>query len=171
MLQTVLLAVLTTSGLSGFAAAGEEEVVSKIEVAKRELLKVLRGLRDGVAVNILRFNTLVFPWRPATEKLSRRVRLDAATFVKASTPEGLANLSEALELAFQDENVDTIYLLSDGAPTTGKHVRPDEILAEVARLNRLRKVKIHTIGFHLKEPEKRLLRELADRNFGVFISR
>ena len=63
-----------------------------------------------------------------------------------------------------------VYLLSDGAPTVGvvNHV---DLLEEVMRLNRHRKVKINAISFDPKPEERELLQTLADRNFGVYVER
>ncbi len=144
---------------------------AKIEVAKSELKKVLTRLPDGVAVNVVRFNTLVDSWRPYLEKLNTALRLDATRFVDASTPAGLTNLFDAIERTFADEKVDTIFLLSDGAPTTGKYLETTKILDQVRDMNRFRKIKINTIGFNLKPEERQLLELLADQNFGVFMAR
>lgn len=143
----------------------------KIEVAKSELAKVLKSLKNGVLINIIRFDTHVAPWREKLQELTAELREDVQKFVAAANPGGLTNVYDALELAFRDERLDTIYLLSDGAPTHGQHRETPAILAAVAELNRVRKVKINTIGFNLKPHEEELLKQLADANHGVFISR
>ena len=48
---------------------------------------------------------------------------------------------------------------------------PDDILRGIATMNRLRKIKINTIGFDLKLKEQELLERIAESNFGVFIAR
>ena len=72
----------------------------------------------------------------------------------------------ALETAFKNEEVDTIYLLSDGAPTPPEKAGMKVILERMRKLNRIRSVKINTIGFDLKDKEKEFLRTLADEHFG-----
>lgn len=155
-------------GSKGGTSGGER---SRMEVAKAELRKVLARLPDGVELNVLRFDSLITPWRSALTKLSAATRRAATKFVDASAPAGMTNIYDALETAFKDEKVDTIFLLSDGAPTNGKYVKPDEILRAVRTMNRLRKVKINTIGFDLKPDARRLLERLADENFGTFVAR
>jgi uncharacterized protein YegL len=66
--------------------------------------------------------------------------------VKGLTAGGATNLFDALERAHADPLVDTIYLLTDGAPTAGKLRDPDAIVAEVQRWHRTRRVTIHTIA-------------------------
>ena len=61
--------------------------------------------------------------------------------------DGETNINDAIELALADEEVEAIYLLSDGLPTRGRLVVPEEILSNVQLLNRIRGVKIHCIGF------------------------
>ncbi len=151
--------------------AGKEDEQSKMDYAKEELVKVLKALQKGVLFNVVAFNTMIDAWNPVLEKLDTTSRLAATQFVETRTPGGLTNLYGSIERAFADERVDTIYLLSDGAPTNGRHVKPAEILEAVQTLNRTRKIKINTIGFNLKPNERQLMEDLAEANFGVFIAR
>ena len=66
-----------------------------------------------------------------------------------------------------DVAVDTIFFLSDGRPTHGELVDPDDILREVRSANDLRKVKIHTIA--IGEFQKDFMRRLAAENEGAFV--
>lgn len=63
--------------------------------------------------------------------------------------------------------VDTIFFLSDGRPTVGEFVDPDDILREVLAANELRKVKIHTIA--IGEFQKDFMRKIAEKTGGVFV--
>jgi HEAT repeat protein len=63
--------------------------------------------------------------------------------------------------------VDTIFFLSDGRPTVGDFVDPDDILREVLAANELRKVKIHTIA--IGEFQKDFMRKIAEKTGGVFV--
>ena len=64
-------------------------------------------------------------------------------------------------------DVDTIFFLSDGRPTVGEFVDPDDILREVKSVNELRKVVIHTIA--IGEFQKDFMKRLAEENGGVFV--
>lgn len=64
-------------------------------------------------------------------------------------------------------DVDTIFFLSDGRPTVGDFVDPDDILREVKAANDLRKVVIHTIA--IGEFQKDFMRRIAEENGGVFV--
>ncbi len=63
--------------------------------------------------------------------------------------------------------VDTIFFLSDGRPTVGEFVDPDDILREVKAANELRKITIHTIA--IGEFQKDFMRRMAEENGGVFV--
>ncbi len=73
-------------------------------------------------------------------------------------------------------------MLSDGLPTAGKATVPEQILARVRALNRLRRVRIHTIALLLgAQPDAErggvgetadmtdFMRRLAEQNGGIFI--
>ncbi|MBL8858248.1 MAG: HEAT repeat domain-containing protein [Planctomycetes bacterium] len=64
-------------------------------------------------------------------------------------------------------DVDTIFFLSDGRPTVGDFVDPDDILREVKLVNDLRKVVIHTIA--IGEFQKDFMKKIAEQNSGVFV--
>ncbi|MCY2960943.1 MAG: HEAT repeat domain-containing protein [Planctomycetota bacterium] len=63
--------------------------------------------------------------------------------------------------------VDTIFFLSDGRPTVGEFVDPDDILREVKAANELRKITIHTIA--IGEFQKDFMRKMAEENGGQFV--
>jgi hypothetical protein len=98
----------------------------------------------------------------------------------ASLDKGKTNTYGALKLALGVNDVrtadanytkveaDTVFFLSDGRPTVGEYVDPDDILREIKSLNDLRRVVIHTIA--IGEFEKNFMRQLAEMNGpGVFV--
>ncbi len=98
----------------------------------------------------------------------------------STNDEGRTNIYGALAAAFKvsgigtydkhyDTAVDTIFLLSDGRPTTGELTNTQEILAEIQRLNSLRRVVIHTINFGKDPVGAGLLQGLANQNGGTFV--
>ncbi len=62
---------------------------------------------------------------------------------------------------------DTIFFLSDGRPSHGVFVDPDDILREVRAANELRKIVIHAIA--IGEFEKDFMLLLAQQNGGMFV--
>jgi hypothetical protein len=63
--------------------------------------------------------------------------------------------------------VDTIFFLSDGRPSHGEYVDPDDILREVRAVNDLRKIVLHTIA--IGEFQKTFMKRLAGENGGVYV--
>jgi hypothetical protein len=66
-----------------------------------------------------------------------------------------------------NEQVDTIYFLSDGEPTVGTIIDQDDIREAVFRVNKVRKVTIHTIA--IGDFRKSFLKHLAGDNGGVYV--
>ncbi|MCP5024528.1 MAG: VWA domain-containing protein [bacterium] len=64
-------------------------------------------------------------------------------------------------------DVDTIFFLSDGRPTTGYFVKTEAILKGILEANELRKVVIHTIA--IGEFDKQFMQRLATGSGGVFV--
>jgi HEAT repeat protein len=99
---------------------------------------------------------------------------------KLPDEEGRTNIFGALARAFAisgvgtydrhyNSAVDTIFLLSDGEPTAGILTKSHEIRAEIARLNKLNRVVIHTINFGKSPAGAGLLRDLANENGGTYV--
>ncbi|MDE0738850.1 MAG: hypothetical protein OSB83_06530 [Planctomycetota bacterium] len=157
----------------------KEALQSKLVVAQKNLKKVLNGLKNGKRFDIILFESIITDFiRAKLEKepdklavLDLDSRVKALAFVDQARPQGQTYMLKALETAFENEEVDTIYLLSDGAPTPPERAGMKVILERMRKLNRVRSVKINTIGFDLKDKEKEFLRTLADEHFGVFIER
>ncbi|MFP6633616.1 MAG: hypothetical protein VCD16_13365, partial [Planctomycetota bacterium] len=157
----------------------KQALQSKLVVAQKSLKKVLNGLKDGKRFDIILFESIITDFiRAKLEKepdklavLDLDSRVKALAFVDQARPQGQTYMLKALETAFENEEVDTIYLLSDGAPTPPEKAGMKVILERMRKLNRVRSVKINTIGFDLKDKEKEFLRTLADEHFGVFIER
>ena len=78
---------------------------------------------------------------------------------------GATNVFDALDKAFALEDVDTIYLLSDGQPAGGKIDDPLLLRQEIQAWNATRRIPIHTISLG---GDVMLLRRLAEDSGGVF---
>jgi len=157
------------------AKDGEFESRVKMDIAKRELTHVLAGLDEHVFFNIVAFAGKVRPWQKTLVRGTRRN--EAIKFVASLEPiapmsaSGRAgkltadatrqktNTFGALvtALGLSDEAVpswrvasapaDTIFLLTDGLPTTGKITDVTKVVAAILDLNRTRGAVIHVIVF------------------------
>ena len=103
-------------------------------------------------------------------ELRPSVRQEAGKFIESLKPEGATNVAKALRDAIKYEDVDTVFFLSDGAPTVGI-TDQKELLRDVHGWNRWRKIKINVIGFGLQPNERSLMVALAAENYGVYLDR
>ncbi|MEM1450637.1 MAG: HEAT repeat domain-containing protein [Planctomycetota bacterium] len=139
--------------------------VTRMDVAKDELTNVLRNLPDGTLFNVVFFETEIKPLERKLVEMKASTRARALRFVNDQYAVGATALYPALELAYDDPLVDTIYLLSDGAPTVGDLTDIEEIRAEVARWNATRNVRIHGIAMG---QDSTLLHWLCDDTGGTY---
>lgn len=163
--------------ISGSMLEGTE-AGKRIDVAKRELIKVIDQLPSKAAFNIIAYNQRVIPWKKTMIKASSSRKSAAAKWINSLTldPNGLTATYDALEFVYlYDKNADTIYLLSDGSPTAGKITGQHQIIQKIKTLNRFRSLQINTIAFMAggvpgedKQAASQFMKEMAQGNSGKF---
>jgi HEAT repeat protein len=160
ILSTRIIFILDISG-SMSSELGKE---SRMDLAKKELGRTLGVLSSEARINLIFFDDRIEPWRKSLQPLKPNLK-EAQAVVAQLKPRGRTNIFDALELAFLHKDVDTIFLLSDGEPTDGRIVEPADILREIARQNRTRKIAIHSISYG-PSPFMKLL---AEQNGGQYV--
>jgi Mg-chelatase subunit ChlD len=178
--------VLFLVDASGSMNAGRPR---RIETARKELAQALSRLTEKTRFNVVGFGGSPMWWSPTERDATPKAVADAKDFVAGLSVGGATNLYDTLVAALErNRQVDTIYLLGDGCPSAGKVQEHDEILARIRWLNRLRKVRIHTVALVRRPvpaprgvpitPSKReedeqeaahLLSRLAAENGGTFL--
>lgn len=139
----------------------------RIEVAKQQLEKVVQALDDNALFNILPFSGGVQSWLDeGIAESNKKTRDEALDYVKTLGAGGGTNLYDSLEKAFEDKDVDTIFVLSDGEPTAGKIIDPQSIREAVAKLNETRGVVINTISIGL---DLEVLEGIAADSGGTYV--
>jgi len=128
-----------------------EEDRRRLRRAKIQLAKALKMLPRTARFNIITFGNRVTPWQKGLKTASKSTVRKALKFVQDLKGIPATHTDEALELAFTDHSVDTIVLLSDGAPVkrgARDSVRLiEKILKRVKDLNASRQVRINCFGF------------------------
>jgi len=119
---------------------------TRMEVVKRELVKSLEALDAGALFNLITFNSAVTRWKEGVSALSAKTRAEAVDYVEHLGSRGGTNIYDALQAAFADARVDTIFLLTDGEPTAGGVTDLQFIREHVARWNDTRHVTIHCVA-------------------------
>ena len=138
---------------------------TRLAVAKEQLGTVLDSLSDGTMFNVVFFSNDVFGWEDELVRLDAKSRADAREYVDRQRADGATAVFNGLERALSDARVDTIYLLTDGDPTVGKIVEPLALRREIARLNEVRMVRIHTLSIGA---DSELLKGLAADSGGDY---
>ncbi len=176
---------LRPKGEGTAGAGGEALTTTKAALVVREIGRLIQSLPDGALVNLVVFSDDVRIWRqeggrPALVKLDDTMRDDLlGNFLDSLRPNGPTNLYDALDKAldfggrglhdkYYAAGFDTLYVISDGAPTAGTITDKDEIRRRVRETNNLRKIAIHCITFGDKN-DTDFLGGLATENGGRHI--
>jgi VWA domain-containing protein/HEAT repeat protein len=146
------------------AADGKRES-TRIEVAKQQLSRIINQIGDGRMFNMIFFDSRIRSWADKLAEMEDSSRKDALAFIKKQKAYGGTALYDAIELAFADPLVDTLFILSDGIPSGGKMIAVNQIRLTVARWNSARKIKINGIAIGMESP---LLRWLAEDSGGIY---
>lgn len=137
-----------------------------LEAAKRELASAIFGLPETCVFTVIFFHGNVGFWQRQLVPASDPNKRAAADFVsRLSTGEGTATY-DALHAALTFDS-EAIYFLSDGEPTAGRIVEPEDILRNVSQLNAGRGISVNTVSIM---GGAEFLEELAHANHGHFRS-
>jgi len=165
-----------------FKTKPKEGELSRLDVAKQELLRAVKIYDRKGTFGLISFHTVIQVWRPRLVPAKKTMKEDAVEWAGELTPTGTTNIYGALEAAFRMSGMgmsdkyyqpaaDTIFILSDGAPTNQDLTNddPDRILRAVRGWNSLGRMRIHTIG--LLGHSEEFMSKLAEQNGGTYISR
>jgi hypothetical protein len=120
---------------------------ARIDVAKQELQQAVENLEAGTLFNIFVFSSSVARWQKEGIVVSTpENRAAAVEWIERLGAQGATNLYDSVKQAFEDQDVDTIFILSDGEPTNGEVIDPHRIREDVAFWNKHRRIKINTIA-------------------------
>jgi hypothetical protein len=143
---------------------------------KTELSNAITSLPPNTRFGILAFSHQLDFWggAKALKPATAENKASAVSWVRGLRAEGATRTDRALEEALSFSEVDSIFLLTDGAPQLpgegGDTRLPIEpILADTKRDNRFLKCRIHTISFRqIRDRDMReFVQQLARQNDGV----
>ena len=178
ILSTRLLFLLD---LSGSMRDPSPEGGTKLDVAKKGMAETIRSLPTDARFGILGLGCAedgtyalrekkTWQGRPALLPANSACKADAARFVAALEAKGWTNLYDGIEYAFSEPDVETVYLYSDGGASKGTFVASAEILHHLSKMNRFRRIVIHTVevpGEKNPADNRRLLQEIAKATGGT----
>lgn len=124
----------------------------RLGTAQRELKQAIEHLPPSTRFNVISFSDVADAWSEKLVPATPTYVKQALRFVDRLEPTNGTNIHAALRLAFKEEEADTVFFMTDGTPTVGAIIEPDQILAEMRETNRWRRVRIHTIALLRGEP-------------------
>ena len=133
----------TSRSMTDAARLGRD--ATKMQLALAEFAKTLAGLREPVVFNVFAFDTVVTPWRPRGVAAGPSARGEALRFMQKQVLDGRTNIFDALAAAMEDRETDTVFLLTDGAPSAGEETTRTGFLRGLAHLRRWRPVRVHAV--------------------------
>lgn len=121
-------------------------MVSSMDELKREVAALVwdQIRHQATKFNLIRFASEVVSWKPSLMSTSDDSCQDAVEWVSGFDANGSTRTLQALQMAFEDPEVQGIYLLTDGKPDNSTTM----VLREVAKLNSGRNVRVHCISFN-----------------------
>lgn len=152
---------------------------TKLDHAKRELIKSIEGLPSGVNVNVIAYNDTLHHFSDGVVVLDDRTRRAITGWTRSLLASGRTNIYDALAsvLAMAENHhkrpsptflIDTIVLLTDGLPTEGRLTDPLSISSRIQRMNQLVRCTIHTVGVG-PDHSRTLLESLSEDSGGQYI--
>lgn len=140
------------------------------EIADAMLRKALEALPAGTEFNLIPYTNEPFPWEkelvPSRPENVKR----AIQFFERCHQTGKGNFFDAVQLALSAAKVDTIVVLTDGAPTGGQRWNLDLMFNLLVEQNRFRKVAFDSILVDAPKPAQRKWSDLAQRSGGRSIA-
>lgn len=138
-----------------------------------ELERALQGL-SGAHVNLAVFHDRVEAALPRALPLDSARREALLRFVRARRPAGRTALYDGIAWGLADPEVDTLVVLSDGAPSAGQWFTKTDLRAELLRANRFRRARIDVVAVGAEDIARRwrdALEQVAGDSGGTYVAR
>lgn len=143
--------------------------MSRLERAKGELIRAIRELPEDSEFAIIFYDTAVKEWREDLVYASEENKLEAIQFVRRLGYGDRTNTYGALRRSLEfDDDLEAVFLLTDGRPTAGNIVAPSGIVNDILHRNRFRHLNFNTIGIAVEGPTESFLRRLAEESNGEY---
>lgn len=153
------------------------QTFTRLDFVKHELAKTLTSFDESIEFNVLPYANKVIQWKAGLQKANKQNIQEAAQYVNQFSANGGTNAFEALAAAYNTPGVQTIYFLTDGAPSVGPKTNPTDIVNEVKKWQQAHPVKINSIAFLMgtfsgdnKPLSRAFMKDLADITGGVYRS-
>jgi hypothetical protein len=143
--------------------------LTRLARAKLELIKVIRELPENTEFAIMFYETNVRVWRKELLYASEQNKLEAIDFIRRLGFGDRTNTYGALRQSLSfDNDLESVFLLTDGRPTIGATVAPEKILTDILGRNRFRHLNFNTIGIAVNPTTEAFLKQLAVGSGGEY---
>lgn len=115
------------------------------ETVDAELKRTLEQLTPTTKFNVIPYTKDPIPWEKALVPATKENVARALDFFTKCKESGKGNVWDAIELALKDPEVDTLLVLTDGAPTGGRRWNLELMRALFAEKNRFRHVAVDAV--------------------------
>ncbi|MCG3135203.1 MAG: hypothetical protein HMLKMBBP_02709 [Planctomycetes bacterium] len=151
------------------------KIKTRLDLARYQAINLIAGLRPDQNFELITFSTEVHPWMGKLVPADQANKQKAIALIEGIKPEDQTNtwgaIAAAFELSEKDAKdpkgkllgPDEIYLVTDGAPSKGDIIDPQQILDGTIQLWRTHQTKIHTIGIGI---DLSFLRKMAQLTGG-----
>eukprot|EP00112_Aurelia_sp_Birch-Aquarium-sp1_P014285 Seg3076.2 transcript_id=Seg3076.2/GoldUCD/mRNA.D3Y31 product="von Willebrand factor A domain-containing protein 3A" protein_id=Seg3076.2/GoldUCD/D3Y31 len=142
-------------------------MVTSIDELKTEMNSIIweQIHKNCIKFTIMKYSTEPILWNDTLMEPNEMNCKEVLSWISEFEAYGGTCTIDAIRLAFDIENLDAIYLLSDGKPDTST----TSVLREVATLCASKKLKIHTISFNCEDSiANRFLQLLASQTGGRY---
>lgn len=132
------------------------------------------GALGGAHVNLAVFHDRVEAALPRALPLDSARREALLRFVRARRPAGRTALYDGIAWGLSDPEVDTLVVLSDGAPSAGQWFTKTDLRAELLRANRFRRARIDVVAVGAEDIARRwrdALEQVARDAGGTYVAR
>jgi len=145
--SATLLAVLFSDGMRSVHPGNLQKPDGRTrkELVDEELRKALEALPESTRFNVIPYTATAVPWQKSLVPAERKNVAKALEWFVGRKDTGTGDLWGALQLALADPAVDTLVVLSDGAPSGGRRWNLGLMKQLFAEQNRFRRVELDAV--------------------------
>jgi hypothetical protein len=156
--------------LSGSVWQSKVGEKTRKEIVDERLRSALQSLPPDTSFNVIPYTSQPIPWeRRLVPSTPANVKKAIDSFERCHHS-GRGNYYDAVQLALLDPDVDTIVVLTDGAPTGGHRWNLELMVELLVEQNRFRKVAFDSILVDAKRAQALRWEDLAARTGGRSIA-
>lgn len=149
------------------------KIKSRLDLARYQTINLIAQLQPEQSFELILFSTKVKPWMGRLVPATSNNKQKAIHLLENLIPEDKTNTWGAITAAFDlldnerksyGKGPDTMYLVTDGAPSIGDIVDPDQIYEATMQLWKVAQIRIHCIGIGVN---LKFMRKLCRRTGGT----